>query len=169
MKPLTTKIHGSTIVVRTLLFSLLWWVLSDGAIASWLIGVPAVLLAVAASVALVPPMPVAWFELLKFVPLFLRHSLLGGVDVAQRVFQPRMPIDPDLVEYPLRLPSGLPQVFMANIVSLLPGTLSAALDRNILTVHVLDRQTGFLAELQMVEQRVALMLNLSLNNPVRDK
>jgi len=165
MKPLKKKTYGACIVVRALLLSLVWWILSDGAIASWLIGVPAVLLAVAASVALVPPVPVAWFELLRFAPLFLRHSLLGVVDVARRAFQPQMPIDPDLVEYPLRLPSGLPQVFMANIVSLLPGTLSAALDHNVLTVHVLDRQTGYLAELQMVEQRVARMLNLSLNNP----
>lgn len=165
MKPLKTKIRGSTIVVRGFMFSLIWWILSDGALASWLIGVPAVLLALAASVALLPPVPVVWFELLKFVFFFLRHSLLGGVDVARRVFQPDMPIDPDLVTYPLRLPSGLPQVFMANIVSLLPGTLSAALDHNVLTVHVLDRQTGFLAELQAVEGLVARTFNLPLNNP----
>lgn len=165
MNPLKTKIRGATIMVRALLFSLIWWILSDGAIASWLIGVPAVLLAVAASVALLPPVTVAWSGLLRFVPFFLRHSLLGGLDVARRAFLPDMPINPDLIAYPLRLPPGLPRVFMANTVSLLPGTLCAALDHNVLTVHVLDRQTGFLAELQAVEQRVARMFNLSLSNP----
>jgi len=167
MKPLKTKIHGSTLLSRGVLFSLIWWILTDGAIASWLIGVPAVLLAVAASVALVPPVRVAWSELLRFLSFFVRHSLLGGVDVARRAFQPDMPIDPDLIAYPLRLPQGLPQVIMANIVSLLPGTLCATLDRNVLKVHVLDRQTGFLAELEAVERRVARMLNLSLNNSLR--
>jgi len=160
MKPVKVKIRGSTLLSRGLLFALIWWILTDGVAASWLIGVPAVVLAVAASITLVPPVPMAWSEVLRFMPFFLRHSLLGGVDVARRAFQPSLPIDPDLIEYPLRLPPGLPQVFMANTVSLLPGTLCTALDHNVLKVHVLDRQTDFLAELQMVEQRVSRLFNL---------
>jgi multicomponent Na+:H+ antiporter subunit E len=167
MKPLNTKIRGFTLLSRGFMFAFIWWILSDGAIASWLIGIPAVLLAVAASVALVPPVPVVWSELLRFVSFFVLHSLLGGVDVARRAFHPDMPIDPDLIAYPLRLPQGLPQVIMANIISLLPGTLSATLDQNVLKVHVLDRQTGFLAELEALERHVARMLNLSLNSPLR--
>jgi multicomponent Na+:H+ antiporter subunit E len=90
------------------------------------------------------------------------RSLLGGVDVARRALHPDLPIAPGLIEYPLRLPPGLPQVFMANTVSLLPGTLSAALDRSVLTVHVLDRRTGFLADLKTVEQSVARLFGASL-------
>jgi len=160
MESLKTKLGGVSIVVRALLFSLIWWILSEGTIASWLIGVPAVLLAVVVSIALLPPVRMAWFQLLKFVPFFLYRSLLGGVDVARRVFQPNMHIDPDLISYPLQLPPGLPQVFMANTISLLPGTLSATLKSNVLTVHVLDTQTGFLAEIQAVEQHVTQIFNL---------
>jgi len=91
------------------------------------------------------------------------NSLIGGIDVAWRAFHPRLPIAPDLIEYPLRLPPGQSQVFMANTVNLLPGTLSAALDRNIMKVHVLDSQKDFLSELEAVEQNVARIFGLSLN------
>lgn len=169
MKSLNAKARWSVILSRGLLFSLIWWILTDGAATSWLIGVPAVVIALATSVMMVPPVPVAWSEFLTFVPFFLQRSLLGGADVARRAFQPSLPLAPALIVYPLRLPPGVPQVFMANIVSLLPGTLCAVLDRNVLEVHVLDRGTGFLAELQEVERRVARMLNLRLSNPLRDE
>ena len=152
----------STIISRGGLFSLIWWVLTDGAATSWWIGVPAVLLAVAASAALLPPRPFVWYEFLRFVPFFLIRSLLGGVDVAWRAFHPAKPIAPDLIEYLIRLPPGLPQVFMANTISLLPGSLSAALDRGVLKVHVLDSRSDFLAELETMEQRVARMFGISL-------
>lgn len=163
MKPMKAKTSWSIIVTRGVLFSLLWWILTDGAAPSWWIGVPAVSLAVIGSIALIPPASVVWYGFLRFVPFFFMRSLMGGVDVAWRAFHPSLPIDPDLVEYPLRLPLGLPRVFMANTVSLLPGTLNAELEQNVLKVHVLDRQGGFMAELDAVEQRVARMFDISLN------
>ena len=51
---------------------------------------------------------------------------------------------------------------MANTVNLLPGTLRAALDRHVMTVHGLDRQKDCLAELEAVEHSVARMFGLSL-------
>jgi multicomponent Na+:H+ antiporter subunit E len=147
----------STIVSRTLLFSIMWWALTGGVAASWWIGVPAVVLAVVASIVLLPPVPLVWPEVLKFAPFFLWHSLLGGADVASRAFHPRMPIAPAVIVYPLRLPPGPPQVILANIISLLPGTLSAALDGQVLKVHVLDSRGDLMAELMVLEQRVARM------------
>jgi multisubunit Na+/H+ antiporter MnhE subunit len=64
--------------------------------------------------------------------------------------------------YPLRLSPGLPQVFMANTASLLPGTLSAALDRSVLKVPVLDRRNDFLSELEAVEQSIDRIFGTSL-------
>ena len=162
MTRVKTKISWSSIISRGGVFSLGWWILTDGAASSWGIGVPAVLLAVVSSIALLPPVPLVWSELLRFVPFFLLRSLLGGTDVAWRAFHPGMPIDPDLIEYPLRLTPGLPQVFMANTVSILPGTLSVALDQSVLKVHVLDRRKGFIADLEAVEHRVARMFGTSL-------
>ncbi len=124
---------------------------------------PAVLLAVIASNLLIPPTRLSWVEFLRFAPFFFIRSLMGGADVAWRAFHPGLPIAPDLIEYPLRLPSGLPQVFMANTVSLLPGTLSAELDQSVLQVHLLDRRRDFVAELEAVEENVARVFGVSLN------
>jgi multicomponent Na+:H+ antiporter subunit E len=155
------------ILRRGLLFAFVWWILVGGEIASWWIGMPAVLLAAAASFALLSPVTVVWYELFRFVPFFLIRSLLGGVDVAWRALHPSMPITPHLVEYPIQLPSGLPCVFMANTVSLLPGTLSAELGSECLKVHVLNGRKDVLSELETLEQRVAALFGTSL--PARSR
>jgi multicomponent Na+:H+ antiporter subunit E len=136
--------------------------LTGGNVQSWWIGVPAVIFAVTASITLLPSIPLVWRELLRFAPFFLRHSLQGGADVAWRAFHPGMPIAPALIDYPLRLPAGLPQVILVNIVSLLPGTLSAGLDGQTLRIHVLDGRGDFMTELEALEQRVARMCGASL-------
>jgi len=110
--------------------------------------------AVIVSVALVPPAGIVWREVTGFVPFFLWHSLKGGVDVARLAFHPRMPIAPELIEYPLRLPPGLSQAALINIISLLPGTLSAEIEGQVLKVHVLDSRGDLLAGLIALEQRV---------------
>lgn len=150
-------IDWSTVVSRALLFSIMWWALTDGTAGSWWIGVPAVACAVIVSVALLPPVGLVWWEVMGFVPFFLWHSLKGGTDVAWRAFHPRMPLAPELIEYTLRLSPGLPQVAMINITSLLPGTLSAEIEGPVLKVHVLDSRGEFFARLKALEQRLGRM------------
>jgi multicomponent Na+:H+ antiporter subunit E len=147
----------STIVSRALLFSIMWWALTDGIAGSCWIGVPAVAGATVVSVVILPPLGLVWREVMGFVPLFLWHSLRGGADVASRAFHPRMPFTPELIEYPLRLPPGLSQVTMINITSLLPGTLSAEIEGQVLKVHVLDGRGEFLNGLKELQQRVGRM------------
>jgi len=127
--------------LRAVLFALLWWILTDGAMDSWLVGAPVVLFATVVSVARLPPCSWSLPGIARFVPFFLWRSLYGGADVARRALHPRLPISPNLVEYRWRLPPGLARVFMANTVSLLPGTLSAELADEYLRVHVLDESS----------------------------
>lgn len=157
MKKIDQGIDGSTVVSRALLFSIMWWALTDGTAGSWWVGVPAVASAATVSVALVPPVGIVWREVMRFVPFFLWHSLKGGMDVARLVFHPRMPIAPEIIEYPLRLPPGLSQVALINIMSLLPGTLSAEIEGQVLKVHVLDGRGDYLSGLIALEQRVGRM------------
>ena len=147
---------------RTVLFALLWWILTDGAITSWLVGAPTVVFAVLASGALLPRVSWSLSGIIRFVPFFLWHSLYGGVDVARRALHPRLPISPELFDHKWRLPPGLPRVFMANTVSLLPGTLSAELGEAHLRVHVLDYTCTFVSELPVIEARVAALFGLKL-------
>ncbi len=148
--------------LRILLFSLLWWILTDGAMESWLVGVPVVLLVTTVSMILLPPFTCSLRGVVQFVPLFLWRSLRGGVDVAWRAFHPQRPLSPGFIKYRWHLPPGLPRVVMADIISLLPGTLSVELDDHYLHVHLLDEQQDFLSEVGKVEQSVAAIFAISL-------
>jgi len=151
-------------VVRAGLLGLFWWSLNFDEPASWVIGVPTVLTATVLSFKLSPSL--TWrihpIGAIQFGGSFLWHSLLGGVDVARRVFHPRLPLQPGLITYTLRLPAGAARVFLANSVSLHPGTLSAELDGTTLTVHTLDTEMPVLENLQLLEGHVAKMLGLEL-------
>lgn len=161
------NIYLRTSLLRLVLFALMWWILTDGAMGSWPIGLPVVLLATLVSVMLTPPLSWSLRGILRFIPYFLWYSIRGGVDVARRALHPRLPISPGLVDYRFRLPPGLPRIFMANTVSLLPGTLSVELGEEILHIHVLD-ETGVIdEELNMLENRLADIFGLELTEAIR--
>ena len=138
------------------LLAALWWLLSGGALSSWLIGVPVVL---AASWSLqrlrsAHAGSISMTGLLRFLPLFLWESLRGGIDVVMRTLVPRMRIRPGLVVYSTRLQSEAARVFFINSVSLLPGTLAADFNGNQLTIHMLDDSIDPEDELRRLEQAV---------------
>lgn len=156
------QISLRTGLLRFFLFSLLWYWLTDGDLNSWPIGLPVVMLAALVSVLMLPASSWSLPGFVSFILFFLWHSLRGGTDVAWRALHPKMPISPALHNFRFRLPPGFPRVFMANTVNLLPGTLSAEVDDECLTVHVLDASGTFITELHMLEKRLARMLNIEL-------
>jgi multicomponent Na+:H+ antiporter subunit E len=93
-----------------------------------------------------------------FVPLFVWRPLVGSCDVAWRALDGRMPIDPVLYDYALRLPVGGPaRVFFANCINLLPGTLTASWNDDMLRVHVLTSDPQAMSELRKLERQIALL------------
>ena len=157
------KITLSSIIVRLLLFLFIWWVLTEGDDSSWWIGLPAVILSTIISIILFSPAGIVYMRLVAFIPLFLVYSFKGALDVALRVFHPRLPISPDMVEYPLDLPHGLSRVFMVNLVNLIPGTLTVQLEENVLTIHLMDIRDDFKTELIALEKQVASIFGLPQN------
>ncbi|WP_415382704.1 Na+/H+ antiporter subunit E [Halosimplex sp. TS25] len=81
---------------------------------------------------------------LPYVGIYLAHFLwellTANVDVAYRVLAPSMPIEPDVIELPLRVETDLAITTIANSITLTPGTLSMDYDdeRNTLYVHAID-------------------------------
>ncbi len=150
--------------VRVLLFATIWWILTNGVMESWWVGVPVVLLATSVSVVLLPPGSWSFMGIIRFIPFFLWRSLYGGADVAVRAMHPHLPIAPGKYTYPWRLPPGISRVFMANTVSLLPGTLSTELNNDCLLVHILDLTGRYSFELRRIEEHVADVFNLCLIN-----
>ena len=151
-----------TACIRAMLFALIWLVLSGGVINSWSIGVPVVLLSTLVSIILLPPTPWSFIGLIRIIPFFLWHSLCAAIDVAKRALHPQLPISPDLYHYYWHLSSGVPQIFMANMVSLLPGTLSIELHDKYLCIHVLDQTGDFISQLSIVESYVARLFTPTL-------
>jgi multicomponent Na+:H+ antiporter subunit E len=66
-----------------------------------------------------------------------------------------MALCPDLIDYRLALSTEAARIFTADAVSLLPGTLSADLRGNLVSIHALDRGADPVPELRRLERRVA--------------
>lgn len=147
---------------RGALFSLLWLLLEGGTPAGWVIGAPAVAAATLMSLRLWPGPAVSPWGLVRFSPWFLRESIAGAVDVASRAFRPAMPLHPGIATFRLRLPSDASRIALANVVSMLPGTLSADLESDRLTIHALDTQQDLSAMVRDLEPRIAGIFNVDL-------
>ena len=147
------------------LLLLLWVAFGGNDFTAVIIGVPTVLLALAAALWLSPSWEIRVnpFAFAMFVPVFLVLSLAGGMDVARRALSPTPRLDPALITYALRLPKGTPRDFFVLMISLLPGTLSAEMEGDTLTVHVLDQQQDNAAALASLEQRIAGVFRQSLH------
>jgi len=145
------------LISRTAILAFTWWVLSQGAYDSWQVGLPAILTAIFIDYRLSPPKGNRWSlgGSLVYAFYFLKLSITGGIDVARRTYHPRLPLNPAIIEYPMRLTSLSARNLFVCTVSLLPGTLSAELGDNILFVHVLDVGRPFKQELKIIEDRVA--------------
>jgi multicomponent Na+:H+ antiporter subunit E len=145
------------LISRTAILAFTWWVLTQGAHDSWQVGLPAILIAIYMDYRLSPPEGNRWSlgGLIVYALYFLKFSISGGIDVAWRAYHPRRPLNPAMVEYPLRLTSSAARSLFVCTVSLLPGTLSAELGEDTVVIHVLDVGRPFKQELQIIEDRVA--------------
>jgi multicomponent Na+:H+ antiporter subunit E len=145
---------------RLLLFAALWWVLSGGG--GWYVGAPFVVLATWLSLQLWTEYRLSLRGVARFLPWFAVQSLAGASDVARRALLPRMPLQPGLVRHRLRLPPGVCRVSLANVVTMLPGTLSADLVDDELVVHTLDTGRDMHAMVLDLEPRIAALFGLAL-------
>ena len=95
----------------------------------------------------VRPVALAWFAL-----RFLRQSVIAGVDVARRAFDPRLPLHPGFVVYPVGLPRGPARNMFTTLMSLLPGTVPTGSDQGGgLLIHCLDIEQPLAAQLAAEE------------------
>lgn len=79
-----------TWLLRFVLFVLMWWVLTDGAMDSWPVGLPVVLIATLVSMMLMPPLSWSLRGMFLFILYFFWHSIRGGVDLARRALHPQL-------------------------------------------------------------------------------
>ncbi len=151
-------------VERALLFAGVWFVVAEADLSSWTFGVPFVLVATIASLRLTPAREwrIRPAGALRYAWFFAHQSVAGGFDVALRAIRPSLPIDPKLVCYRLRIGPEHARVLVADTVSLLPGTLSAGIEEDSLTMHVLDCGLPVEEGTRLVEEHVADLFGIEL-------
>ncbi|MBU1912280.1 MAG: Na+/H+ antiporter subunit E [Candidatus Omnitrophica bacterium] len=82
-----------------------------------------------------------WF--CYYVPMFLWSCLKANIDVALRVLNPKLPINPGIVKVKTTLKSDTGLTFLANSITLTPGTLCVDIDgeKGVLYIHWIDVKT----------------------------
>jgi multicomponent Na+:H+ antiporter subunit E len=152
--------------MRILAFGLLWFVLSEGEFRYWGLILIAVLSGTFASLVLVPSSGLGWSIVgwARFIPFFIGQSVMGGIDVALRAIALTPRLDPGYVECGFRVEEEAARVFVANVMSLMPGTLSVLIEGDRLRMHVLDTTMPAVERAREIEQHAARMFRLEVRN-----
>ncbi len=132
--------------------------------ASWLIGGPAVLITSILSLKLAPTSrySLSIVGIVRFSIFFPYQSFRGGLDVMGRALSWKPRLDPGLISYTTSLPQGAARIFFVNTISLLPGTLSADLLEDHVTIHTLDHTMPIRENIYKLENHVASLMRLSI-------
>ena len=89
---------------------------------------------------------------------FAYQSVAAGVDVAWRALDPRLPLRPGFVRYPVRFPPGAARNAFTTLTSLLPGTVPAGAERGHIVYHCLDVEQPVVSQLAAEEAALARAL-----------
>src|SRR5262249_41759519 len=86
---------------------------------------------------------------------FLWASVVAGLDVARRALDPRLPLQPGFVLYPVRFPPGSARNAFTALTSLLPGTVPAGDHNARIIYHCLDVGQPVVPQLSAEERALA--------------
>jgi multicomponent Na+:H+ antiporter subunit E len=86
----------------------------------------------------VPRAPIRPFRLLWFVLLTEWRIIVSAVQVLRIVFDPRLPIAPEVIRQTVRFDGDLARVAYANAITVTPGTLTLDVEGDVFTVHALE-------------------------------
>lgn len=78
--------------------------------------------------------------LLRLPVFMLRMAweiIKANIDVARIIIDPKLPVDPRIVEYRTYLPDDLPRTVFSDSITLTPGTVTVELKEDVLNVHCL--------------------------------
>ena len=85
--------------------------------------------------------PRRWMFFLIYLPYFFYYCIQANLDVALRVIHPDMPIRPGIVKVRTTLHSDMAKTFLANSITLTPGTLTVDIDGQDIYVHWINIDT----------------------------
>ncbi|MGM0570292.1 Na+/H+ antiporter subunit E [Marinobacter sp.] len=149
--------------MRLGLLAVLWLALTNGDPSGWGYGLVVVPLVWILSSRVFPPgaYRVKPLYLPQFTVWFLVQSLSAGWDVSRRLMAPQLAVAPGEREVPFTLPEGSPRWLAANLLSLMPGTLSVEVHGETLLLHCLDTGQDTIAAVAETERQVARLFGIT--------
>jgi multicomponent Na+:H+ antiporter subunit E len=144
-------------ITRFVLWYGVWLILAGWSSWNAVVGIPAAALATWAGMILLPAGR-RWNFLcvFRYAVGFVWQSVVAGVDVAWRVFQPRMPLHPGIVRVAPRIPAGSGRLLFRAIASLQPGSLACGVDdEGYLLFHCLDTREDVEGVLSRAQDELA--------------
>jgi multicomponent Na+:H+ antiporter subunit E len=142
------------------IFLRVWLILYGMKSPDFVIGISAAIAATWASLLLLSPGQ-RYLDPVALSKLFLRfsiQSIVAGIDVARRALDPRMPLRPGFVNYPVRFPPCPTRNTFATLTSLLPGTVPAGYQNGQIVYHCLDINQPVVSQLAAEEAALAQAL-----------
>ena len=84
-----------------------------------------------------------WYFIAYYMPVFLWECIKANIDVAYRVLHPSLPINPGIVKVRTTLKTDTALTFLANSITLTPGTMTVDIDRDngVLYIHWINVKT----------------------------
>lgn len=79
---------------------------------------------------------------ISYLPWLLYQIVIATVDVTKRVLDPKMPIDPAMIKFDSVLKTDLSRTFLANSITLTPGTVTVDIDDNTFLIHALTKESA---------------------------
>lgn len=73
-----------------------------------------------------------------YVPVFIAEMIKANFDVAARVLNPSLPLNPGFVKIPTKIKGNVGKLTLANSITLTPGTLSIDADDEFIYIHWID-------------------------------
>ncbi|MCK4453127.1 Na+/H+ antiporter subunit E [candidate division WOR-3 bacterium] len=92
-----------------------------------------------------------WFII--YIPFFIWYMFKANIDVAYRVLHPQRPIKPGIVKIRTTLKTNIAKVFLANSITLTPGTMTCEIDDDYLYIHWIWVQSSEIEEASKIIAR----------------
>lgn len=79
--------------------------------------------------------PLRYLKFMYYIPIFFYHCIKANFDVMYRVIHPERPIKPGIVKVKTSLRTDVARTFLANYITLTPGTMSVDVEGEYLYIH----------------------------------
>lgn len=96
-----------------------------------------------------------YLRFLLYLPWLFYKIIQSSLHLSKLILHPALPIDPQLISVESKLRHNAAIVLFGNSITLIPGTITAEVDRNNLIVHAMDKALSEDVESKEMESKIA--------------